>query len=270
MLHLLKLEWLKIQKHSTTQILLILYVIALPTLLLAGKSFNDLPQEFINRNTFYMFPTVWQYLGYIGNWISFFVFGFIAVMLVTTEYQNRTMRQNIITGLQRREYFLSKVYFILAASLVGTLYYVICGLLFGLAHTETLSAAKMMQNTDLIPRYFLMLLSYMTFGLFIGTVIRKTGVSLFLYLAWAFFLERIVRYSFHQNIFPGKSIHFYPVNAASDLVPFNSPLNRMAEEYLEQNNFSLFLSPTEAVITSALYIAVFLFICYRLIQQRDL
>jgi hypothetical protein len=68
-----------------------------------------------------MFPTVWQYLGYIGNWLCFFFFGFLSIVVVTTEHSYRTMRQNIITGLSRQQYFLSKFYLIVVVSLLAAL-----------------------------------------------------------------------------------------------------------------------------------------------------
>ncbi|MEO1625616.1 MAG: ABC transporter permease [Bacteroidota bacterium] len=270
MYHLLKLEWLKLKNHRISQILIFIYLIALPSLLLIGKSFDEIPEDLFSKDMFFMFPAVWQYLGYVGNWLTFFVFGFIAVLTSTNEYHNKTLRQNVITGLSRREYFLSKTLFIVMMSLLATAYFVIWALLFGATHTETIYMSKVTQYAGLIPRYFLMVCSYMTIGFFISTIVRRTGISLFLYLAWAFFIERILRYAMHYQLLEGKSIHFYPINATSDLVPFNTPLNKMAEGFMKENNFSIFLSPTEAVITTTVYLLLFLWLTHQMLQKRDL
>ena len=205
-----------------------------------------------------------------ANWLTFFFLGFLAVITVTSEFGNRTLRQNIITGLNRKQFFLGKFYFIIAVSLAATLYYTLNGLFFGYFHTETIYISKVLQEANLIPRYFLMCMAYMSFGLFVGILIRRTGIALFLYLAYVMFLEPIMRYAIHFKVVQNKSLHFYPMNAAEDLVPLHVPGNEMAESFAKSNDFSIFLTPMEAVITSGVYTGIFLFASYLLLKTRDL
>ena len=270
MMNLLQLEWKKMKEYRIFQVLTALYIIALPGLMLIPKTFDKLPEEFISQDAFYMFPDVWKYFAYAGNWLTFFFLGFLAVICVTSEFGNRTLRQNIITGMSRKKFFMGKLYFILAISLAATLYYVLNGLLFGYFHTETIYLSKVLQEADLIPRYFLMCMAYMSFGLFVGILIRRTGIALFLYLAYVMFLEPILRYAVHFKIIQNKSLHFYPMNAAEDLAPIYLPVNDMAESFAKSNDFSIFLTPMEAVITSCIYTSIFIFASYLLIKARDL
>jgi hypothetical protein len=108
----------------------------------------------------------------------------------------------------------------------------------------------------------------MIFGLLIGLLIRRTGIAIFLYFSYILFLERILRWLIHMNIVQDKSMHFYPINATIDLVPV--PFSQQAEMFMKQNGFSLFLSPTEAVITTLIYMGLFLFLAWQLLQKRDL
>ncbi len=268
--HLLHLEWKKAKKSIIFRVLIILYLIALPSLLLIGKVLDWTKDGMVYKEMLYMFPSVWQYLGYVGNWLCFFFFGFLAVYTITSEFANRTLRQNIITGLSRRDFFVAKFSFLTAVSLFATLYFALCGLLIGLTNTETIYMSKVLQEAGTIPRYFLMCMGYMIFGMMTGLLIRRTGIALFLYLSYVMFIESILRYALHYRYIKNKSIHFYPMNAVEDLVPVNFPFNEAAEQFLKSNNFSLFLSPAEAIITTLIYSSIFSGICCWILKNRDL
>jgi len=270
MLYLFQLEWLKQKKFIIFRVMILFYLIALPALLLMGKSIElgkNPPPFLASTDIFYVFPTVWLWLGYIGNWLSFFFLGFLAVLMVTNEQNNRTLRQNIITGLSRKEYYLSKVIFIVFLAFCSTLYFTICALTFGFIHTETIYFSTVLKNADYIYRYFLMCMGYMSFGFLLGILIRRTGIALFLYITYIMVLESILRYT-QLYFFKSRSMHFYPLNAIEDLIPI--PFSEMAEGFIQKNGFSLFLSPSEAIIASLIYIVLFLFLSYKWLQRIDL
>ena len=268
MFYLLSLEWKKQRKFSIFRVLIGFYLLLLPTLILVTKRIPEFPPPINSSDTFFRFPTVFAYLGYSGNWLSFFFLGFLGVILVTQEFGTRTLRQNIIAGLLRREYYLSKVYFILAVCLGATLYYALIALSYGFTHTPSVYTSTVMQNIDYIPRYFLMCLGYMSFGFLLGVWIRRTGIALFLYFSYVMFLELILRWVVHLKLFEHKTMQFYPLNAIEDLVPI--PISDVAEGFEKQFDFNFFLSPTEAVIASSIYISLFLFLAYRLLERKDL
>ena len=114
MLHLLRLEWKKLKPYRLFQVLVLLYIALLPLGFLIGKNI-DLPDETGGTISFYTFPKVWDALAYAGNWMSFFFLGFLGVLLVTNEFSYKTLRQNLITGMSRKEYFAGKIIFMLAA-----------------------------------------------------------------------------------------------------------------------------------------------------------
>ncbi|MCB0639107.1 MAG: ABC transporter permease, partial [Lewinella sp.] len=153
-MYLLRLEWLKWRRHRFFLLLLAVYVVALPSILLTMRHLPETP--WVSPRIFYIFPSVWGFLGYVGNWMAFFCFGFLAIGMVTLEQSFRTQRQNIITGLSRWQYLRGKITFLAAVALAATLYYVICALLIGLAHTESLRWSKVWQDIHVIPTYFLM------------------------------------------------------------------------------------------------------------------
>jgi ABC-2 type transport system permease protein len=267
MLHLLKLEWKKQRKFVPFRIILILYLALIPTLILVTKSLSEYPPPINSSDTFFQFPTVFVWLGYIGNWLSYFFLGFIAILIVTPEYSNRTLRQNIITGLNRREYYWSKVFFIIAVSIGITLFFGLTALAYGFTHTDSIYLSTIMKNIDYIPRYLLMCLGYMGFAFFLAIWTRRTGIALFLYFFFPI-LEVILRWAVHLNLVANKSMHFYPMNALDDILPL--PFSEMVQSFEGEYGFSFFLSPTEASITVAVYTLIFFAGGYRLLLKRDL
>lgn len=265
--YLLKLEWLKVKSYMPFLVLSGMYLVLLPLFMSVGKSFN-LPKELGGIDAYYMFPTIWQSLAYVGNWLSYFIMGFIAVLTVTNEFSNRTLRQNIISGVSRSDFYLSKLYFLMAVAFVGTFYYALVAMLFGFFNTETIYASKMTENIDYIPRYFLMCLSFMSLGLMLGVLFRRTGIALFLYFAYIMFIERIIRFLIIGKLFGSTAALFGPMSATNDLTPF--PIPKMIKGMTEGSEMRIFLTPTESILTASISMVLFFYVAYFLLKTRDL
>lgn len=267
MLHFLKLEIKKVKNYRPLLVMAILYVIALPTSLLATKGLPEEASMFFGSQGFYTFPNVWKYLGYIGNWLGFFFLGFTGVLSVTSEFGNKTLRQNIITGLSRKDYYFAKVTFALAIALAVSIYYFVCGSLIGIFHADPFYFDVYTQELGYVPRYFLMSFSYLALGLFLGTLIRRTGFAIFVFLAYGVFVEQILR-GIHLYYLKSRTVLFYPINAVEDLTPI--PFPDAANDMVRQMDFYPFLYYPEAIITTLIYTSLFLFGTYSLLMKRDL
>jgi hypothetical protein len=268
-MYLIKLEWLKFRKNIVLLLLALLYLILLPIKLFGGSAM-EIQFPGFNNMMLVQFPTVWSFVGYIGNWLVFFFWGFAAIYLVTSEFANRTFRQNVISGLSRHQMFFAKFNFLLVLALIATIYYVLVCLLIGFSNYEDTEWSQVFERADLIPRYFLMCVGYMSLGLFLGLMVRKTAVAIFLYFTYIMFFELLLRWVIHKEIVNNKSMHFYPANAIEDLVPVPVKDFPPARQFIEANAFDFYLTPLEATITSLIYIILFLGLAYRSVQVRDL
>lgn len=269
MFHLIQLEWEKQKPYILFKVLTSSYVLLLPAVLMIGKKIKvDAGMPFDPQKMFFEFPTVWNWLGYAGNWLIFFILGFMAVLSITNEHTSRTLRQNIITGLHRGEFFRSKLWFIVFISAAATVYYALCTLVIGSLNTGVIYFSTVFKEWDIIPRYFLMSLGYMSFGLLVGVLVKRTGIALFVFLGYAMFLEPVLRWAVHFRFFKDKSMHFYPLNSFEDLCPI--PFAKLADGFIKQNDFSLFLTPAEAAASSAVFICLFLWLSYRRLKNSDL
>ncbi len=236
--------------------------------MLSARSIS-FPDEFGNGDLFFMFPEVWRYVAYLGGWLCFFFLGFLAVLLISMEHNHRTLRQNIINGLTRKEFVLGKIGFIITISLLATIYYILVCLVIGFFNTQTVYMSEVTDQIMMIPRYFLMCFGYMSFGLMVGSLIKRTGIALFVYIAYTMFIELFLRYGIHMKMFgSNKTVHYYPLNAIEDLTPM--PIMDMAKNFMRENGFEMSLSPTEAIVISCIWILIFLTIVYNRFIKSDL
>lgn len=269
MLYTVRLEWLKFKKSSVFQVLTLLYLVLLPLQLAAVKSMNvSIPG--LSPQVLVRFPTVWSFLAYSGSWLVYFFFGFFAIYMFSSEFTQRTFRQNIISGMTRSALYWGKIKFILLLACISTLYYTLWVVIFGVTNQDPDSGFTIWDRSSMIPRYFLMNLGYMTLGLFAAILLRRTAMSVFLYFAYTIFMEPILRWLLHRKILDNKSMNFYPANAIEDLTPMPLGDVSLTQDLVNQGDASLYLSGTEAILASSFYILFFIILGYWLIQKRDL
>ena len=270
MFYLITLEWLKVKRLRSFRWVVAGYLILLPTLYMLT---NKIPEQqfenpFFSTAQFYQFPTVWEFLGYLGSWLIFFLLGFLSVLLITQEYQHKTIRQNILNGLERKDIYVSKLLFLFLLGIGATLYMTAVGLAIGIVHTDITSFGIITNGTSIIYRYFIMTIGYLLMGYFFGILIQKTGRSIFLFFAYTTMVEPTLRWLLHHEIIAGKSMHYYPAKAFSDLIPL--PIIRRIAEIPEIEGVSLFLSIEENIIISILYILLLSISGWFIFSKRDL
>ena len=171
--------------------------------------------------------------------------------------------------MTRKNYFLSKVYSIIAISLLAALYYGVIAFLIGFFHAEEFSFSEAFDNSWAIPRFFLMSFGYMSFGLLCGFVFRRSGISVLFYLCYILMLEGIIKWAGHFRVFNNNSINYYPSNCIEDLMPL--PLFRFADLIPKKDiDFNFLLTYTEATIGTIVWITIFLGTAYLAFTKKDI
>ncbi len=275
--YLLQIEWIKFRTQKAFQIIGLLFLVAMPSIILVARMLDrvatdDLPPFIGGASAIIGFPNIWKWLGYEANWLSFLALGFISILFITTEFAHHTIRQNILCGMSRTQWLGGKVLFILALSIAATLWYVCCAVSIGWWHTDKVYWNTIWRHSELAYRYLLLNMGYMSFGLFLGLLIRRTGLSIFLYFAWGLFIESALRWGVHFTRFHNRSFLFYPINAFEDLLPppFAEIAQSYADEFAREHGFALYLTPTEAIFTSCTYIALFVGLSWWRLRKIDL
>ncbi len=267
-LFLLELEWLKIRNYRPFWVLSGAFVLIMGAFMPFIKAIK-MPKEVFDLTTSLMFPNVWHNLAYWGNWAAFFSIGFLSVLSITNEFEFKTLRQSVISGLSRTDVFRSKLLFIVSLSAAATLVYALFALLFGSITTETIYWSRVSEGFSWMGNYFMMCLGFSSFALFLGTLLRRSGVSLFLFLTWEFFIEPIIRYAIHGRlIVQNETIHYYPMKSFNSLVPV--PLPKIANTAFNESDVKMMLDTNTAMVVATVYIGLLLFGTYYLLKNKDL
>ena len=117
MLHLLQIDLKKMTSYRTFWVICGLYFLTLGFTTASGmeilkwiaNKFEDFGSSLnVNRIPLYHFPDIWQNLIWVSGLFKL-VLAIMVVISITNEYQYRTLRQNIIDGMSRWEFVLSKV-----------------------------------------------------------------------------------------------------------------------------------------------------------------
>lgn len=268
LIQLLQLEFKKFKNHTAIRLFGIMFLITMPSVLFVMKSFKSPNEMLFSISSIFQFPKVWDYLGYTTSWLVFFFLGFITLTSITSEVNYKTMRQNIITGVTRKNYFLSKLSSLVTISFLTTIFYTIIGFCIGAFHTESWDMAFAFDNKYAILKCFLMCMAYMSFALMIGLLVRRSGIAIFLYVCYIIFIESMLKWGSTKYI-KTNLVNYYPLNTIEDLFP--NPLYYMQENIpVKTIDFEFLLSNQHAIIFSCLWISVFTGIAYFSFMRRDI
>ncbi|WP_235298881.1 histidine kinase [Portibacter marinus] len=268
MLNYLKLEYQKFGKNTVVTMLLFMYMAFLPALIFLGKTVPTIPGLMASNNLFFEFPTVWQWMGYSGNWLVFFCLGYVAVHIITSEVSNKTFRQSIINGQSRTEFFVGKCVALLALCVGATMYYAIVTSLIGLIATEAPDLQMILDGGPYILRFFIMCLGYLSFAMLIGLVIRSSGIAILLYWSYVLFIEPFIRWVVHREIALDESILYYPMNIVEDLLPM--PFFEFASAIPSEVNFDFLIDPNLAIGLTLALTAIFVSLAYWNMLAKDM
>lgn len=273
---LFKIELAKFKSYAVIQFMLGLGVILFPLALISCKELvNDLPPPLPGTSIIYEFPTIWDYQGYLGNWIVFFFFGCTLIFTITSEVNFRTQRQNIISGYTRRNYFVAKLMNLLALAVLATIIYTLSCVIIGCIFTEDWYMGLIFDNNWAIPRFFVMSVGYLSFAMLVAMIFRKNGLAIFFYVAYVLIFEYILRgiqmwflFKMNPKDTSFDSAFYWPLNVFEDNMPF--PLMKL-ESFLDADMpFNLLLDPKIAFGLSIVYLAGFVALSYRVFLRNDI
>lgn len=249
MIRLFLIEWIKLRKYRAFQTLMALYLFILTLICSSGMLFlATLDEEAANNyrpniSHFYSFPSVWQNLAYIASKLKI-ILALIAVLTITNEISYKTLRQNIIDGLTRIEFILSKLSMFFALSLVNTLLVFTIGILGGLLYSDDTSLASIVNKSEFLGGLFLNVFAFLVFALVLALLIRRTGIVIIFISVYTVVIEPIIALIFSIDQMPpiyGKVLPFFPQEAINNLTPRPFPLSdgEIVQDYISLSNWSI-------------------------------
>ncbi len=220
MIHLLKIEWLKVKSYKAFWIFSILYSFAILGINYTGYYVNELtlqslPQSQLLLGTPYAFPKVWQTVGWMSSWLLYFP-GILFIMLLTNEFNFKTHRQNIIDGWARKQFVTVKFVFAILFSVVATFFNVLVALLFGSLTTGSSFSFQGIENVGYI---FIQTVAYITFAMFLGVLFRKSGAAIAVFFLYGLIFEWLITVllNFQMHLTPVG--YFLPLQVTDVMLP---------------------------------------------------
>lgn len=199
MIRLFRIEWLKLKNYKVFWILLLLYslglIIACSGIMFLlryiknhGGDFNGIDPTII---PLYDFPDIWHNMTYIATYFKLFL-AFIVIISVNNEITYRTLRQNIIDGLSKRDVLVSKFIVIISLSLAATIFlFMICWVL-GMIFSNVRGSEVIFRELEFLPAYFLEVCTFLALAFLLSLLIKKSGFVIVLLFMYTLMFEPIL------------------------------------------------------------------------------
>jgi len=276
MIKLLKIEFRKILTYKVFWILFGLYFLFLGAgLLLAEFMINSMVDDMnshlpipLPHVAIYYFPEVWQNMAFFASIRYMLILpATIIIILITNEYTFKTVRQNIINGLSKSEFLISKLLLILLISVIMTLILALTSFMIGLFHSDQESVSRLFERFIFMPGFFITILSFLIYAFFFGFLLRSTGLTIALFTLYSFIVEPILYFFLKSPLVPENKLYTYlPVNAVIRVTEYPAiPVLKKVMGLDLQNT----VTPGTMLIP-LVYATVMITIIYLVMKKRDL
>ena len=214
MFHLLEIEGRKLLPSREFWLSISAYACLLPAAIVSLKLFSfEVPNSQAGVNLF-VFPDVWRNVAYVASWVNYLLY-VVLLQVVTNEYQFRTIRQNVIDGLTRRQYVTGKVWLLIVFSVAAMVLVAALALLGGFFGPTRAPQAVVFDGAEAVPLFGLQLFGYLTLALALGTLARKPGAAILAFIGYTLMVEPLLR----GLVLPATIGRYLPSHLFATLVP---------------------------------------------------
>ncbi|MGB2226018.1 MAG: ABC transporter permease [Polaribacter sp.] len=281
MFRLLAIEFHKIRFNKASRVLSIIYFGLLTCIaLIAAIKFDIGPIKFhLAEMGIFNFPYIWHFNTYMAAILKFFLL-LVIVSMMSNEYSYKTLKQNLIDGLSKKEFILSKFYTVVAFAAISTLFVFVVSLVLGLMYSDYNEIAIILSDLEYLLAFFIKLVGFFSFGLFLGIVVKRSAFAVGAMLVWLIgesmfkgYLFYALRNAENTSEQVNTIMQFLPLEAMANLIkePFSrlgavkSIANQVGETFTK--NYSVEL--LNILIVSAWTFA-FIYLSLALLKKRDL
>jgi len=278
MKRLLAIELQKIWKNRASRILTISYFVILSFIaLIASIKFDigNFKLHFAEMGIF-NFPFIWHFNTYIAAILKLFL-AIVIVSMMANEYSYGTLKQNLIDGMSKQEFVLSKFLTVVLFAFASTVFVFVMSLILGYSFSSYTEISIVFSDTEYLLAYFVKLVGFFSFCLFLGVLVKRSAFAIGFLFVWNI-IEAIANGILSFKLFPksdtaSQIMQFFPLEAMSNLIvePFTklSVIQNVktAIGATEIKDYSVHFSTLLIVLA---WTAIFIFLSYRIIKKRDL
>ena len=283
MKRLLSIEFQKIWKNKASRVLLLAYFVLLSFIaLIASIKFSIGTFEIrIADQGIFNFPYIWHFNTYIASLFKIFL-AIVIVSMMANEYTYGTLKQNLIDGLSKKEFILSKFLVVGTFAVASTLFVFVMSLILGYSFSSYNEMGIVFSDLEYLLAFFVKLFAFFSFCLFLGILVKRSAFALGFLFVW-FVAENIIYWIIkfvilggddkHKN-FGDTIIQYFPIEAMSNLV--KEPITRLSAIKTIENavggaqaakDYSIHFSQISIVLV---WTFIFILTSYYILKKRDL
>lgn len=278
MLRLLNIELQKIRYNKSAKVISIIYFILITFIaLIASIEFNFASVNFrVADQGIFNFPFIWHFNTYVAAILKFFL-AVVIVSLIANEYSYRTLKQNLIDGLSKKEFILSKFLIVVLFAAISTLFVFVVSLILGLIFSDYTEVGIIFSDLEYLLAYFVKLVGFFSFCLFLGVLVKRSAFAIGFLFVW-FVVESIIHGLLKWNLFKDSDIsttimQFFPLESMSNLIKepatrlggVQSVANQLGEEFTKNYDVQFL---TVAIVL--VWTFLFIYWSYAILKKRDL
>jgi ABC-type transport system involved in multi-copper enzyme maturation permease subunit len=277
MKRLLQIEFIKLWNNRASKVLIISYFFLLTTIaLMAAIKFDIGPIQFhLAEQGIFNFPYIWHFNTFFTAFFKLFL-AIVIVSMMANEYSNKTIKQNLIDGLSKKEFILSKFLTVVSFSLISTVFVFVVSLILGLIYSDFKEFSIITSDLEFLLAFFVKLMGFFSFCLFLGILVKRSAFALGFLILWQIF-EGFARGMIRWKLFDSETtdaiMGFFPLNAMFNLIkePFSrlKSVQAVAQQMGEKLELNYQIQWYEIAIV-LLWTAIFIYLSYALLKKRDL
>ncbi len=277
MVRLLQIEFIKLWNNRASKVLIISYFLLLTSIaLVAAIKFDIGPVKFhLAEIGIFNFPYIWHFNTFVTAFFKLFL-AIVIVSMMANEYSNKTIKQNLIDGLSKKEFVLSKFLTVLSFAVVSTVFVFLVSLLLGLAYSDYNELSIIFSDLEFVLAFFVKLVGFFSFCLFLGILVKRSAFALGFLIIWQI-LEGIFRGLMRWKLFDADTTEtimgFFPLQSMFNLI--KEPITRLesvqtvADQVGEKIELNYNVHWHEILIVLG-WTAIFIYLSYALLKKRDL
>jgi len=275
MLRLLNIEIHKLKYNRASRILIFIYFLLLTSIaLIAAIKFDIGPVKFhLAEMGIFDFPYIWHFNTYVAAILKFFLL-LVIVSMMSNEYSNKTLKQNLIDGLSKKEFVLSKFYAVILLAGISTLFVFIVSIILGYSYSDFNEFSIVTTDLEYLIAFFVKLVGFFSFGLFLGILVKRSAFAVGAMLVWAMaegFAKGMLYWK--QEAYVSEIMRFFPLEAISNLIkePFTrlSAVKTVAKQVGEDLSKDFSVQPLDVLIV-LIWTFIFVYLSYSILKKRDL
>ena len=277
MKRLLEIEFIKLWNNRASKILIISYFVLLTSIaLIAAIKFDIGPIQFhLAEQGIFNFPYIWHFNTFITAIFKLFL-AIVIVSMMANEYSNKTIKQNLIDGLSKKEFVLSKFLTVISFAFISTIFVFGVSMILGLIYSDFNELSIIFSDLEYLLAFFIKLVGFFSFCLFLGIFVKRSAFALGFLILWAI-LEQLIfgllGWKFVSWDTAKMIKGFFPLESMARLIeePFSrlKAVQSVASQIGEEFSFDYQVHWYEILIVLC-WTTIFIYWSYALLKKRDL